>query len=45
MEAQVMEAPVYCAPLNSKVQFTDYFPAKPVAFKERCQQKLISAKH
>ena len=23
-----VEAPVYCAPLNSKVQFTDYYPSE-----------------
>lgn len=35
-----MEAPVYCAPLKSKVQFTDYYPEKLVGFGERCQHKL-----
>lgn len=35
-----MEAPVYCAPLNSKVQFTDYYPEELIDFKERCQLKL-----
>ena len=27
-----MEAPIYCVPLKSKVQFTDYFPDKLVVF-------------
>ncbi len=35
-----MEAPIYCAPLKSKVQFTDYFPQKLVDFHKRCQVKL-----
>ena len=26
-----MEAPIYCAPLKSKVQFTDYYPQKLVS--------------
>ena len=36
-----MEAPVYCAPLKSNVQFTDYYPQKLVEFGERCQQKNV----
>lgn len=39
-----MEAPVYCAPLKSNVQFTDYYPKKLVEFKERCQFKLDEIK-
>lgn len=39
-----MEAPVYCAPLKSNVQFTDYYPQKLVEFGERCQQKLDEMK-
>lgn len=35
-----MEAPLYCAPLKSKVQFTDYFPQRLMDFYERCQMKL-----
>ena len=35
-----MEAPIYCAPLESKVQFTDYFPQKLVDFQKRCQSML-----
>lgn len=31
---------VYCAPLKSSVQFTDYYPAELVKFRERCQHKL-----
>lgn len=33
-------APIYCAPLNTKVQFTDYFPDKLLKFKAQCQNKL-----
>ena len=39
-----IEAPVYCAPLKSKVQFTDYYPEKLVEFGERCQHKLDEMK-
>lgn len=39
-----MEAPVYCAPLKSKVQFTNYYPEKLVEFGERCQHKLNEIK-
>ena len=35
-----MEAPIYCAPLKSKVQFTDYYPQKLVDFRNGCQTKL-----
>lgn len=35
-----MEAPIYCAPLKSKVQFTDYYPQKLVDFYHRCRLKL-----
>ena len=35
-----MEAPIYCAPLKSKVQFTDYFPQKLADFHKGCQAKL-----
>ena len=35
-----MEAPIYCAPLKSKVQFTDYYPQKLVDFRNGCQSKL-----
>ncbi len=35
-----VEAPIYCAPLKSSVQFTDYYPAELVKFRERCQHKL-----
>ncbi len=34
-----MEAPFYCAPLQSKVQFTDYYPPKLEDFEKRCQRK------
>lgn len=39
-----MEAPVYCAPLKSKVQFTDYYPDRLVRFEKACQQKLEEAR-
>lgn len=35
-----MEAPIYCAPLKSQVQFTDYYPEKLVEFYNACQSKL-----
>lgn len=35
-----MEAPIYCAPLKSKIQFTDYFPEKLVEFQKGCLSKL-----
>lgn len=39
-----MEAPVYCAPLASKIQFTDFFPEELIDFKKKCQDKLEEAK-
>ena len=39
-----MEAPVYCAPLKSELQFTDYYPKKLVEFRESCQHKLEEIK-
>lgn len=35
-----VEAPIYCAPLKSKVQFSDYFPQKLMQFYKGCQKKL-----
>lgn len=35
-----MEAPIYCAPLKSQVQFTDYYPEKLAKFYDVCQSKL-----
>lgn len=35
-----MEAPIYCAPLKSKVQLTDYFPQELADFYKKCQVKL-----
>ena len=35
-----MEAPIYCAPLKSQVQFTDYYPEKLIKFYYACQSKL-----
>ena len=35
-----MQAPIYCAPLRSKVQFTDYYPKKLEEFYQGCQKKL-----
>lgn len=34
-----MEAPIYCAPLKSQVQFTDYYPEKLTKFYDACQSK------
>jgi len=39
-----IEAPIYCAPLKSKVQFTDYYPDKLVDFHKRCEKKLEEVK-
>ena len=39
-----MKAPMYCAPLKSKVQFTDYFPEELVNFQQECQRKLEEIK-
>lgn len=39
-----MEAPFYCAPLKSKIQFTDYFPEELIAFQGKCQEKLNETK-
>lgn len=39
-----MEAPIYCAPLKSKVQFTDYYPQKLQDFYKKCQNKLEETK-
>lgn len=33
-------APVYCAPLTSEIQFTDFFPEELIDFQKRCQDKL-----
>ena len=35
-----MEAPIYCAPLKSQVQFTDYYPEKLTKFYDACRSKL-----
>jgi predicted nucleotidyltransferase len=39
-----MEAPIYCVPLKSKVQFTDYFPDKLVDFCQACERRLEEIK-
>ncbi|MCD8371603.1 MAG: nucleotidyltransferase domain-containing protein [Clostridiales bacterium] len=39
-----MVAPVYCAPLKSKVQFTDYYPEVLVDFERKCRMKLEETK-
>lgn len=39
-----IEAPVYCAPLSSKVQFTNYYPSELHDFSQRCQEKLNEMK-
>ncbi len=35
-----MAAPVYCAPLKSQIQFTDYYPEKLVDFEKECREIL-----
>ena len=40
----MMEAPIYCAPLKSKVQFTDYYPEELIKFRQACQRKLEETK-
>jgi len=35
-----IEAPIYCAPLKSQIQFTDYFPENLSVFQKKCQEKL-----
>ncbi|MDO5418175.1 MAG: nucleotidyltransferase domain-containing protein [Lachnospiraceae bacterium] len=40
----MMEAPIYCAPLKSQVQFTDYYPERLVRFRQVCQRKLEETK-
>jgi len=35
-----VEAAIYCAPLKSRVQFTDYFPKELKTFEARCRWKL-----
>lgn len=37
-------APVYCAALNSRVQFTDYYPPVLEDFRKKCQYKLDEIK-
>ena len=39
-----MEAPVYCAPLTSQIQFTDFFPEELIDFEKRCQDRLEEAR-
>lgn len=39
-----MEAPVFCAPLRSEIQFTDYYPDKLVHFEKACRNKLEEAR-
>lgn len=39
-----MVAPIYCAPLKSKVQFTDYFPEQLKEFEKQCQERLRELK-
>ena len=39
-----VEAPIFCAPLKSSLQFTDYFPEELKAFEERCRAKLDETK-
>ncbi len=39
-----IEATIYCAPLKSKVQFTEFYPQKLHNFYEACQHKLEETK-
>lgn len=39
-----MPAPVYLAPLNSKIQFTDFYPQYLEDFKRTCQEALNEIK-
>lgn len=39
-----MVAPIYCAPLKSEVQLTDYYPEKLMDFHYKCQRKLEEIK-
>lgn len=39
-----MDAPLFCAPLKSAIQFTDYFPEELHAFEARCRVKLDETK-
>lgn len=39
-----MDAPLFCAPLKSAIQFTDYFPEELHEFETRCQAKLDETK-
>lgn len=33
-----VEAPIYCAPLKSQIQFTNYYPQKLIDFEAKCQK-------
>lgn len=39
-----LPAPIYLAPLQSQIQFTDYFPDKLKFFEEECRIKLNEIK-
>lgn len=39
-----MEAPAYCIPLESEIQFTDYYPDKLIHFEKACRSRLEEAK-
>lgn len=39
-----MAAPFYCAALQAKVQFTDYFPPELKAFYQKCRSRLDETK-
>ena len=39
-----VEAPIFCAPLKSALQFTDYFPDKLKEFEKRCREKLAQTR-
>ena len=39
-----LPAPIYLAPLQSPIQFTDFFPEKLKIFEETCKRKLREIK-
>lgn len=34
-------SPFYCAPLNAKIQFTEYYPEELVTFENLCRRELM----
>ena len=39
-----MPAPAYIAPLNTSIQFTNYYPEELIHFKMKCEQNLLLIK-